>query len=174
MKVTIVGRKCTPRNSFKERAEQKLSKLEKFFVDESSAKILAKVEKNKKIVEITVKCKDLIFRAESSSPDLEQSLDECVDTLIRQIRKNKTKVEKKLRLNGLEDFMVVNSEFEETDYEIIRKKSIELKPQSVDEAILQMNILNHQFYMFLNSETNIINVVYHRNDGGYGLIQPNS
>lgn len=173
MKFTIVGRKCTPHNSFKERAEIKLKKIDKFFSDESIAKITAKVEKNKKIVEITVKSKDLIFRAENVSDDLEQALDNCIDALIRQIRKNKTKIEKKLRINTIDDYLMNDDSFEETEFDIVRTKSVDLKPQSIDEAILQMNMLGHHFYVFLNNDTNKVNVVYCRNDGGYGVIEPN-
>lgn len=175
MKFTIIGRKCTPHSSFKKRAENKLKKVEKFFSDESKAKITAKVEKNKKIVEITVKSKDLIFRAENTADNLEEALDNCVDLLIRQIRKNKTKIQKRLKLNKLDEFFLSlgEDEFEEFDYDIVRTKTVDLKPQSVDEAILQMNMLGHIFYVFLNELTNKVNVVYSRNDGGYGVIEPN-
>ncbi|MEG1835758.1 MAG: ribosome-associated translation inhibitor RaiA [Oscillospiraceae bacterium] len=172
MNITIIGRKCTPRNSFKERAEQKLLKVEKFFGNDANAKVTATVEKNIKIVEITLTRGGLIFRAQERSQDLEDALDACVDSLIRQIRKNKTKLEKKLHEASFDDILT-SAEDEETNFEIIRIKSIFLRPQSIDEAVLQMNMLGHQFYMFRNATTDLVSVVYKRADGGYGVIEPN-
>jgi putative sigma-54 modulation protein len=168
--ITIVGRKCTPREDFKERAEMKLCKVEKFFGPDATAKITATVEKNQKICEITLTKKSMIFRAQERSDDLEDALDMCVDSLIRQIRKNKTRIEKKLRDVSFDD--VLAEAYEEEELEVVRSKTVVLKPETVDEAILQMNLLGHMFYMFRNAETDDICVVYKRNDGGYGLIEP--
>lgn len=170
MNITIVGRKCTPREDFKERAENKLSKVEKFFGPDATAKITATVEKNQKICEITLIKKSMIFRAQERSDDLEDALDMCVDSLIRQIRKNKTRIEKKLRDVSFDDILSAGADEEEI--EVVRSKTVVLKPETVDEAILQMNLLGHMFYMFRNAETDDICVVYKRNDGGYGLIEP--
>lgn len=171
MNITIIGRKCTPRDSFKERAEQKLKKVEKFFGSDASAKVTATVEKNIKIVEITLSKGGFIFRAQERSQDLEDALDACVESLIRQIRKNKTKLERRLHETTFDEVFNASAD-EETEFDVVRTKSIILKPQSVDEAILQMNMLDHQFYMFRNAETDSINVVYKRKDGGYGVIEP--
>ena len=173
MKVTVIGKKCTPRDSFVERAEKKLSKIDKFFGDDAIAKVTAKVERNAKVVEVTINHNGVIFRAQERSDDMIDALDNCVDILIRQIRKNKTKLEKKFKSAAPIDF----SEFtepvaEEEEIELVRTKEVPLKPQSVDEAILQMNMLGHMFYMFINAETNEICVVYARKDGGYGLLIP--
>lgn len=173
MKITIIGRKCTPRDSFRERAEKRLAKIERFFSDEAEAKITATVEKNKKIVEITVFNNNMIFRAEDACDDLEDALDRCVDLLIRQIRKNKTKIEKKLRSGAFDDFVGDLTVSEETEFDVVRTKTVDVKPQSIDEAILQMNMLGHMFYVFINNNTDQVNVVYNRKDGGYGLIEPN-
>ena len=89
---------------------------------------------------------------------------------MKLIRKNKTRLDKRLHSAVLDDFMIDVEE--ETDFDVIREKSVALKPQSVEEAILQMNLLGHQFYMFLNADTDEINVVYKRNADGYGLISP--
>ncbi len=171
MNITIIGRKCNPREDFKARAEKRLSKVEKLFGEEANAKVTATVEKSCHIVEITVTKGGMIFRAEESADNMVDALDECVDSLIRQIRKNKTRLDKKLHNAVLDDFIFEPVE-EEEDFDIIREKTIALKPQSVEEAILQMNLLGHQFYMFLNAETDLINVVYKRNANGYGLIAP--
>ncbi len=170
MNITIIGRKCTPREDFKERAENKLRKVEKFFGPDATAKITATVEKNQKICEVTLIKKSMIFRAQERSDDLEDALDMCIDSLIRQIRKNKTRIEKKLRDVSFDD--VLAEDFEEDELEVVRSKTVVLKPETVDEAILQMNLLGHMFYMFRNAETDDICVVYKRNDGGYGLIEP--
>lgn len=171
MNITIIGRKCTPRDSFKERAEQKLNKVEKFFGSDADAKVTATVEKNIKVVEITLTKGGMIFRAQERSQDLEDALDACVDLLIRQIRKNKTKLEKRIHEASFDDILKASDDEEKT-YDIVRTKAVYLKPQSVDEAILQMNMLGHQFYMFSNSATDLVSVVYRRADGGYGVIEP--
>ncbi len=170
MNITIVGRKCNPREDFRARAEKRLSKVEKLFGEEANAKVTATVEKTCHIVEITVTKGGMIYRAEERADNMVDALDECVDSLIRQIRKNKTRLDKKLHSAVLDDFMIDVEE--ETDFDVIREKSVALKPQSVEEAILQMNLLGHQFYMFLNADTDKINVVYKRNADGYGLISP--
>ena len=172
MKITITGRKCTPRDSFKEHAEKKLKKIEKFFGDDIEAKVTATVEKSSQSVEITVNNKGYIFRAQERAENMNEALDKCVDTLIRQIRKNKTRIEKKLRDTSFDALNDGSDVAEEVEYELVRRKSVTLKPESVEEAILQMNLVGHQFYMFLNEESGEINVVYRRNDGGYGVIAP--
>lgn len=172
MNITIVGRKCNPRDDFRLRAEKRLGKVEKLFGEEASAKITATVEKTCHIVEITVTKGGMIYRAEERTENMIDALDNCVDSLIRQIRKNKTRLDKKLHAAVLDDFF--NDNVEEEEFDVIREKTVALKPQSVEEAILQMNLLNHQFYMFLNADTDEINVVYKRNAAGYGLISPDT
>ena len=168
------GRKCTPRDSFKERAEQKLKKVEKFFGSDATAKITATVEKNAKIVEITLQKGGFLFRAQERAQELEDALDACVDSLIRQIRKNKTKLERRLREVSFDEVFNAPEPTDEEaeEYDVVRTKTVTLKPQTVQEAILQMNMLGHTFYMFRNDETGAINVVYKRNDGGYSILEP--
>ncbi len=172
MKVTITGRKCTPRESFKERVNKKLQKIDKFFGEDADAKVTVTVEKSSQDVEITVKHNGMIYRAEESAPDMQEALDRCVDALIRKIRKNKTRIEKRLREGAFESLLAEPPVEEESEFELVRTKSIPLKPLDEQEAILQMNMLGHQFYMFLNASTEQVNVVYRRNDGGYGLLEP--
>ena len=174
MNITIVGRKCTPRESFKVHAEKKLQKVEKFFGEDAAAKITATVEKNVKIVEITLQKGGFLFRAQERAQDLEDALDACVDPLIRQIRKNKTKLERRLREVSFDEVFNAPAEAEEQDFEVVRTKSVALKPQTTEEAILQMNMLGHTFYMFRNAESEEINVVYKRKDGGYSVLEPDS
>ncbi len=175
MKITITGRKCTPRESFKEHAEKKLAKIERFFGPDIEAKVTATVEKSSQNVEITVNNSGMVFRAEERAQNMNEALDKCVDTLIRQIRKNKTRIEKKIKSASIDSAFIDEPETdvpEEVEYELVRQKSVLLKPQSVEEAILQMNLLGHQFYLFLNEEHGDVNVVYKRSGGGYGLITP--
>ncbi len=172
MKITVIGRKCTPRDSFRERAEKRLKKVEKFFGAEAEAKITATVEKNEQIVEVTIYHDGMIFRSQERAVNMNDALDRCADSIVRQIRKNKTRVEKKLRSGAFEAYEAIDVFEPEDDYDLVRSKEITLKPQSVEEAILQMNLLDHQFYVFLNSANEKICVVYARKDGGYGLIIP--
>ena len=174
MKITVIGRKCTPRDSFKERAEKRLKKVEKFFGSDTEAKVTATVEKNEQIVEVTIFHDGYIFRSQERAQNMNDALDRCADSIVRQIRKNKTKVEKKLRSGAFEAYDAIDNFEPEDDYNVVRSKEIVLKPQSVDEAILQMNLLDHQFYMFLNSDNDKICVVYARKDGGYGLLIPDT
>ncbi len=171
MKITTIGRKCTIRDSFKEHAEKKLKKIERFFGDSAEAKITATVEKNCQIVEVTVVNQGMVFRSEERSENMNDALDLCVDSLIRQIRKNKTRLEKRIREASFDAF-ADEATVDEDEYELIRTKTIDLRPESVDEAILKMNLVGHKFYMFLNADNGKVSVVYLRNDGGYGLLEP--
>ena len=172
MNITVVGRKCTPRENFKERAEKKLQKIDRFFGAEASAKVTATVEKTSQTVEVTINHDGMIFRAQAKAQNMNEALDECVDLLVRQIRKNKTKLEKRFRSGAFDDLAVEEPVEAEVNFELVRTKTIPIKPQSVEEAILQMNLLGHNFYMFRNAATDNVAVVYHRDDGGYGLIEP--
>lgn len=172
MNITIIGRKCTPRDAFKEKAEKKLGKVDRFFSGEANAKITATVEKSYQTVEITVNSGGMVFRAQEKADTIDDALDKCVDNLIRRIRKNKTKLEKRLKDVSFDNFSADEDIPEETEFELVRTKAVAVKPQSVEEAILQMNMLGHEFYMFTNSATDLISLVYKRVDGGYGLLEP--
>lgn len=175
MLVTVIGKKCTPRDSFKERAEKKLSKIDRFFGEEAEAKVTATVEKSSQTVEVAISHDGMIYRAQAKAPNMNEALDECVDLLIRQIRKNKTKIEKRLRSGAFDNYVPEEDAVEEEkEFEVVRTKAISLKPLSVDEAILQMNMLGHSFFMFRNAETEDVCVVYQRQDGGYGLLEPSA
>ena len=167
MKIVITGRKCSPRESFKERAEKKLAKVERFFGDEAEAKITATVEKSGQTVEITVINNGMIFRAQERAENMN-------DSLVRQIRKNKTKLEKRMRSAAFDELNDGADVADEKEYDLVRTKHVAVKPQTVDEAILQMNMLGHEFYMFINEATGLVSVVYCRIDGGYGLLEPSA
>ena len=173
MKITTTGRKCTLRPSFVERTEAKLSKLDKFFDAAASADVTVSPERNKMRVEVTIRAGGLVFRAEDTADDTNEAIDRLTDVLVRQIRKNKTRSEKRLREGAFApDALSGEPVEEEPEYRVVKSKSFPVKPLDVEEAILQMNMSGHQFYMFRNMETGEINVVYRRRDGDYGLLEP--
>ena len=175
MKITYTERKVNLRDNFKQRVEKKLSKFDKIFSDEAQAFVVVTVDKNSQTVEITIRDKSMVYRAEKTMPEMNDALDKCVDVLGRQLRKNKSKLEKRLRQGSLEELVAPVGEpavVEEEDYTVVRTKDIPVKPITVDEAILQMNMVGHKFFMFTNAETGEVNVVYLRDDGNYGLLVP--
>ena len=175
MKITYTARKVNLRDNFKERVEKKLAKFKKIFSDEALAHVVVTLEKNRQTVEITIRDNKMIYRAESTMSEMNDALDRVVDILMRQIRKNKTRLEKRVKAGGIEaitaELPPQIAEEPEEEYEIVRKKQILVKPISVDEAILEMNMINHDFFMFINAETDEVNVVYKREGGNYGLLE---
>jgi len=173
MKNTITGRKITLKDSFKTLVEKKLSKFDRIFGDSAEANITVTLERNRQTVEVTIYHAGMVYRAEETAVDMNDALDEVIESLSRQIRKNKSRLEKKIRTAGaVEYFDYEPEEEEESEFKIVRSKRFEVKPLDVEEAILQMNLIGHQFYMFRNVESGDINVVYRRKDGNYGLIEP--
>ncbi len=176
MKITIVGRKVNLRDNFKELAKKKLSRFSRIFDEDADANVTVSLERNRQTVEITIKQRGMYYRAEATDYEMNDALDQAISKLGRQIRKNKTKLEKEIHSAALDQYIqdyVFSAEPEdEPDYEIVRNKKFFVKPLSVEEAILQMNMLDHQFYMFRNDATGEINVVYKRKDGNYGLLEP--
>ncbi|MBO5164838.1 MAG: ribosome-associated translation inhibitor RaiA [Ruminococcus sp.] len=174
MKTTITAKKMQIPQNFTEYAQEKIdSKLSKFFGDEADAKIVLSEIKNQIVVELTVKYNSIIYRSERAAVDKNDALDDAVDKIIRQIRKNKTKVEKRLKDTAFKDAFAEPVE-EVSDYTVIKEKKFKLRPMDVEEAILQMNLLSHEFFMFLNAKTGTINVVYKRDDGNYAVLQPDN
>lgn len=171
MKMTITAKKMQIPQNFTEYAEKRLnSKLDKFFGEEADAKITMATHKNLIVIELTVDYNNMMYRAEQSAVDKEDALDAAIDKIIRQIRRNKTRVEKKLKESAFQD--VYEDVVTEADYEVIRHKKFVMHPMDVEEAILQMNLLGHTFFMFLNANTGETNVVYKRADGRYAVLEP--
>jgi len=167
MNTTFVAKKVTLTDSFQEYAENKLKKLDRFF-DDASAQVKVSAQKDTALVEITLWSEGMIFRGEKSDRDKNVALDGAVDTVIRRIRKNKTKLHKKVKSSAFESETA--PEVEEDTFQLVRRKEIELNSMTVEEAILQMNLLGHSFFIFQNAEDGKVNVVYRRNEEGYGLI----
>jgi putative sigma-54 modulation protein len=173
LKTTITAKKMQIPQSFGEYAEKKINtKLAKFFGDDADAKVIIAEHKNQIIIELTVRYNGIIYRAEQTAVDKEDALDACVDKIIRQIRKNKTKIEKRLKDNAFKEVSIEPVEDEQVDYDVVKHKTFVLRPMDVDEAILQMNMLGHNFFVFLNAETGNTNVVYKRDEGNYSVLEP--
>ena len=158
-------------------AEKKVMKLERFFRDDAEALVAFSVEKDRNKVEITIHAANTYFRASEATSDMFASIDAAVSTIERQIRKNKTRLARRLRQDAFVRSAEVTSfapEPEENSFEIVRVKEFPMKPMTREEAILQMNLLEHNFFAFKDEENNqAFAVVYKRNDGGYGLIENN-
>ena len=172
MKFTFTCKKIALNNSVKEYAEKKINKLDRYFQEDAEAFVTFAVEKkNRCVVELTIRSANgTLFRAqeEDADGDMRGAIDAAVNFIERRIRKNKTRLAKNLRPDAVApEFEVA----EETDYELVRTKRFAVKPMSTEEAILQMNLLDHAFYVFRSMENNAVCVVYRRNNGGYGLIE---
>ena len=176
MNVVFVAKKVTLTDDFKQKAEKKLIKIEKVLQD-PTVNVAVTAIKDMAIVELTIKNNNYIFRAEKSAVDKLDALDDAVDTIIRQIRKNKTRLEKKLNdwLRHAADVLLyyrgLLKNWEEDQFDVVKYKKFNLKPMDVTEAILQMNLLGHTFFMYRDAQTNDVNVVYRRKDGNYAVLE---
>jgi len=174
MKTNIYLRKVELGNEKKEMLIKKIDKLGKFFNDEASADIVVSEQKDKMIVEVTIRTADMIYRAEERNEELYNAADDIVDSITRQIRKNKTRLARKLREGVSKEFDFAPEPVEDEDeIKIVKTKTHQVKPMSAEEAVLQMNLLGHSFFIFRNAQTNTTDIVYRRKDGNYGLIETN-
>lgn len=172
MKTNIYLRKVELGNEKKEMLIKKIDKLGKFFNSDATADIVVGTQKDKMIVEVTIRTADMIYRAEERNDEVYNATDDIVEAITRQIRKNKTRLAKKLR-DGVSKEIDFISEIPEDDAEIkiVKTKTHHVKPMSAEEAVLQMNLLGHSFFVFRNAQTNTTDIVYRRKDGDYGLIE---
>lgn len=175
MKFNIRGQKIDVTPAIKEYAEKKIGKLNKYFPnpDELTASILLKVRGKEQIVEVTIPIKKIVLRAEETNKDLYAAIDLVSEKLERQIRKNKTRIaQRKTKTNDIEiniDFD--NSEIEESKDKIVRRKQMDTKPMNEEEAILQMNMLGHEFFIYKDDESGNTCILYKRKDGDLGIIE---
>lgn len=176
MKFTFTAKRTEISDDLKHYAERKINKLERYFKQDSEAFVSFTMERGRYTVEITIHYGSMIFRSRQTTQDYYASIDTAIDALIRQIHKNKTRLEKRLRQGaferGIDPELTTTEPFTEDQNDILRRKRFPVKPISPDEAILQMNMLGHEFFVFkdLTNNENFA-VVYRRNDGGYGLIE---
>lgn len=173
MNINTFGRQVEVTQDLKDLFAKKLGKLDKFFHDDADCNITLRERKNgRKILEVTITSGGTLFRAETEEETFRDALDKAVSTIERQIRKNKTRLEKRLRESAFVREIEYEEPIEEEGEFDIRVKSFAFKPMSPEEAILQMNLLGHEFFVFENDETHAVNVVYRRHADKYGLIVP--
>ena len=171
MRINIVGRQLNVWDEMKLLIENKLDKLDKYFGDECSATVTLSSKHNQKCLEITIVASGTIFRSEVQDETFRNALDRAVYTIERQIRKNKTRLAKRLRSGAFDNGIIDTGEdFEEEAEFKLRRKSFTIKPMSVEEAIMQMNLLGHEFFVFKDDSSEKVCVVYKRHDQSYGLI----
>ena len=175
MKLTFTGKNIEVTDALKDVTEKKLGKLDKYFQGDAEGNVTYSVERNRKIIEVTINLPGTILRAEESSDDMYASIDRSVDVLERQIRKHKTKLQKRFNSGEtirFENIVPLNDEVEYDKPKVVKTKRFDMKPMDVEEAILQMELLRHNFFVFMNADSEDLNVLYKRKDGNYGLIEP--
>ena len=168
MKVTCTGRRVTLKQSFIDLAEKKLAKLDKFFPQEPAAQVTVTVEKSGQTVELTLRSGSLTMRAEKTDERMEDALNDAVDLLVRRVVKHRKRLGDKLTAAAAQEAPQVTEE----PMNVVREKHFAVKPCTVEEAILQMDLLGHSFYVYRSVDSGGIEAVYRRADGGYGLLVP--
>lgn len=172
MKINIYGKQMTVRESLKELIDKKLGKFDKFFGEDTEAFVTCRTRKGDKIIEVTINYGNTTFRSEEESETFITALDRVVEGLERQIRKNKTRLEKTVKRGAFVIDVGDDDEYDEEGEFEIRVKTFPMKPMTPEEAILQMNLLGHEFFVFENEDTGSTCVVYKRKEGSYGMIVP--
>ena len=158
--------------AMEELLEKKLAKLDRFFVSNTDAEVFMDMTKAKAKVEITVPVRSGAIRSEKTGNDIYALIDESVDSMEKQLKKYRSKLHDFYQSGGRPDKYEPVEQAEETPISIVKTKRFAVKPLDAEEACLQMELLGHNFYVFLNAESGEVNVVYRRNDGAYGLIEP--
>ena len=179
MKFVFTDKKVNIPNYIHNYAEKKVGKLDRYFKEDATAAITFSIEKDRNQVEVTIRSSGTIFRVSESSSDMRASIDAAVASLERQFRKNKSRLEKRLRQGAFERTIdeaevasFVPDGPEEGEYRIVRTKTFPIKPMTQEEAILQMNLLGHSFFAFRNEDADgSFAMVYRRDDGDYGIIE---
>lgn len=176
MRISISGKNIEVSDYLRELIDKKVGKLERYFPKETEAHVTMAVERNRHIVEVTIPYEGIIIRGEEVTGDMYASIDNVLDKLEKQIIKHRTRLEKNLKNDAFKyEVPLFGGKYDDADEEerkIVRVKHFALKPMSEEEAMLQMSLLSHSFYVFLNADTNDVNVLYSRKDGNYGLIEP--
>ena len=173
MKISIFGKNIEVSDYLENIVHKKIRKLDKFFSDETEAMVTLSVEHNRHIAEVTIPYDGGVIRAEEVTGDMYASIDNVINKIEKQVHKFRKRIEKDHR-SGIfsADELDYEEEEEEEGPRIVRVKHFDIKPMSEEEAMLQIELLGHSFYVFENAETGSINVLYKRNDGNYGLIEP--
>ena len=171
MNIIITTRNTKASDYLKETIEKKLERLSKYFSDDIGINVMLSEEADKKKIEATIKAKGMIFRAEDKADEFYDGIDSIVKKLSSQMARFKTKIQKRHKDTREFNFVEWPEAENDADIKVIRTKKFELEPMTVDEAVLQMEMLEHNFFVFLNMETDSVNVVYSRKDGNYGLLE---
>ena len=173
MRFTITGKNIEVTEGLRSAIEEKIGKLDKYFSSEIQVTVTLSVEKERQKIEVTIPVKGSIIRAEEVSNDMYFSIDLVEEVIERQLRRYKTRiVESKQAASEFSKLYVENDYDDEPEIKIVRSKKFGIKPMDPEEACIQMELLGHSFYVFSNSETDEVNVVYKRKNGTYGLIEP--
>jgi len=175
MRIILSGKNMEITDSLRDQVNKKVKKLERYFGPEIEAQVTLSVERSRHMVEVTIPFDGVILRAEEVTDDMYASIDMVLDKLEKQIHKHRTKLERKIRQGAFKfDKPLFSDEFAESEKEpkVVRTKRFAIKPMAVEEALMQMDLVGHSFYVFTNAETDEVNVVYKRKDGNYGLIEP--
>jgi len=175
MRFTIYGKNMHVSEGLKDTLKKKFEKFDRYFDKETEVYATFSKERNHQMLEVTIPLGKTILRAEEISDDMPGSIEAVVDKLEGQLRKHKTKLQKRYGNSPVKfdfDALEADTEYEENAPRVVRTKKFAIKPMSVDEATMQMELLGHDFFVFLNAETDDVNVVYMRKDGNFGLIEP--
>ena len=173
MAINVRGKNLDITPALKDYVEKRVKKVTKYFDKTGDISVILRVEKGRHQVEVNVPVDGILLRGEESTPDMYASIDQVMDKLEKQIEKHKTKLEKRFRGSGFRADVASSVVVPDAEEEIlVRSKRFAVKPMDSEEAILQMNLLNHDFFMFLNIESEQVNLVYRRKDGHYGLLEP--
>lgn len=172
VKITLKGRNIEITDALREYAEKRLNKLPRYIEGLDEAQVTLLVEKGNHRVEVTIPMNGLILRGEEQTGDMYSSIDLVVEKLERQIEKYKSRINKRNKNQTIRDMAVSECLESSEEPRVVRTKRFAFKPMPVEEAILQMNLLGHSFFVFSNGETDEVNVIYKRKDGNYGLIEP--
>jgi putative sigma-54 modulation protein len=179
LRIVVKGTNLPVTDALREYAEKRVSKVAKYFPNEQNihVEVVLRIERNQQIAEVTVHVRSLVVRAESRTNDMYASIDACVDRVGAQVRRYKTRLQKRFQEAPREALQAAADAASEPEVEdelpaVVRRKRFQLKPMSVDEALMQMELLGHDFFVFVNAASDQVNVLYRRNDGNVGLLEP--
>ena len=173
MAIAVRGKNIEITPALKDYVEKRVGKIAKYFETLGEITVVLTVAKGRHIVEVTVPLNGILLRGEESTTDMYTSIDLVIEKLERQIEKYKTKLARKLKSGTFKGEVPAGArDLGDDEFRVVKTKRFAIKPMTTEEAIMQMNLINHDFYVFTNAETEEVNVLYRRKEGGYGLIEP--
>lgn len=173
MAITVRGKNIDVTPALKDYVEKRIGKITKYFDTLGEITVILTVAKGRHSVEVTVPVNGILLRGEEVTTDMYTSIDLVIEKLEKQIEKYKTKLSRRLRAGTFKgDLVRPDAVVDSEDFKVVKTKRFAVKPMNVEEAIMQMNLINHDFFVFSNADTEEVNVVYRRRDGNYGLIEP--